>query len=821
MNSENTSERIPLEMGWTLWPDFLFRGTGITFRFLQELQSPQLVEGYLNALKKEEDFSEEKDLLFSKSKLLGEKSSDREELKALSSMRKKLVKNKFSHSEDPRLPEEVIDDLKTLKEKRELIDQIYADLDQSFEENLLAKGFTLREIFKREELQKALIWQNPDLYEQISDGFLSSKPKGRSKDRKRERVLTNYLQRYCTKNESIGFFGPMLWGKIGTGNEAVHYEPEKKLVSENNVEFEYWALNAIASSLFFKRGELNYLFIDFSPEVSYRSPELFHLLKKVALSPLEKVICDHLNQSKRVMDIVSECHSSVSTHSLQDYGQTLGKMIQRGLLEPHIPLGHPRNAERTLTSHCKPFKGKEDTWSLLLDAKNAFLDHHQKPKDLKKNLDSLHELYRKNVSEQTRRFNGQIYSGRSLIYEDCVRSGEVCTGTPFLESISEPLTLVLYSARWLTQEVTRIFLSEVRTWIHASSKSRIPVEELVAYIRGRALFFSVANTVKNHYSKRWLSVLNASREGAGNDFRSSALKAHVEREFFASQPGFPSGRYCCPDILLAREGHRWNYILGEIHAGGNMVAVPCCQFAHPEPLNLARYMADDIPHPQYYWGPSSSLQGMRMTRDPGLRKDFRIRRKGSPSAPTDSKTIPVGDLYIERVDPAMTVRSVSQKHTIPIIGLLEDFLKIASINAYQFLPNSEHLPRIKFDQLTIQRETWTFSLNSLSFIDLEGSQQFKACLYWAKENDLPEQGFFKVGSELKPFFVDFRSPKLVDLMISTLKKEHQKGRKKLSFRFSEMLPNENQTWLKTPEGEPLYSELRFVGVDPVPFSSSH
>lgn len=42
-----------------------------------------------------------------------------------------------------------------------------------------------------------------------------------SRVRRRQDVVARYWQRYCSKNDTIGFFGPLAWGRFSGTGEAV------------------------------------------------------------------------------------------------------------------------------------------------------------------------------------------------------------------------------------------------------------------------------------------------------------------------------------------------------------------------------------------------------------------------------------------------------------------------------------------------------------------------------------------------------------------------------------------------------------------------
>ncbi|MGD0067774.1 MAG: lantibiotic dehydratase, partial [Streptosporangiaceae bacterium] len=63
--------------------------------------------------------------------------------------------------------------------------------------------------------REAVTWQNPGLAQRLRDAGVGTSR--RSQDRKRELLIANYLQRYCLKNDTIGFFGPVGWASAGSG----------------------------------------------------------------------------------------------------------------------------------------------------------------------------------------------------------------------------------------------------------------------------------------------------------------------------------------------------------------------------------------------------------------------------------------------------------------------------------------------------------------------------------------------------------------------------------------------------------------------------
>ena len=88
-------------------------------------------------------------------------------------------------------------------------------------------------------------WQNPGLAQRLAySGVGTSR---RSKDRGRGLVIASYLQRYCLKNDTIGFFGPVGWATAESGTAGLVVVPSERLIARRTTYFEVWAIDKIAA----------------------------------------------------------------------------------------------------------------------------------------------------------------------------------------------------------------------------------------------------------------------------------------------------------------------------------------------------------------------------------------------------------------------------------------------------------------------------------------------------------------------------------------------------------------------------------------------
>jgi hypothetical protein len=96
--------------------------------------------------------------------------------------------------------------------------------------------------------QEAVTWQNRAAMRNAVRKVAGRTPAAGADQRRREEVVASYWQRYCAKNDTIGFFGPLAWGRLADDGPAIEVRCGQ-LVSERQVHFEAWAMQALAESL--------------------------------------------------------------------------------------------------------------------------------------------------------------------------------------------------------------------------------------------------------------------------------------------------------------------------------------------------------------------------------------------------------------------------------------------------------------------------------------------------------------------------------------------------------------------------------------------
>jgi hypothetical protein len=107
------------------------------------------------------------------------------------------------------------------------------------------EGERLREVASDPLFREAVAWQNRQALVTQIEAIAHALPQSPSKRRRREAVVANYWQRYCAKNDMIGFFGPLAWGRIRDDGPAI-VTRSRGLIAQREVHFETWCMDALA-----------------------------------------------------------------------------------------------------------------------------------------------------------------------------------------------------------------------------------------------------------------------------------------------------------------------------------------------------------------------------------------------------------------------------------------------------------------------------------------------------------------------------------------------------------------------------------------------
>jgi hypothetical protein len=706
-------------------------------------------------------------------------------------------------------------------------DEVYAD----------AAGRLSRAVagtFADSVFREALTWQNPGLAQFLHDHDAGPGAARRSKQRQRELVIANYLQRYCLKNDTIGFFGPVGWASAAPGTAGLVVVPGEQLLARRTTYFEVWAIDKVAAAIAGQGRALGWLrprrtrsvFLD--GDVLHRPHR-----KPVTLTDTE-------------LQILQACDGR---RTLSDVLEAVGTPNARGLLTRLAELGAVR-LDLEGPADAWPERLLRDKLELIADpaaraaalepvdqmirARDAVAATDGDPEGLQRALASLAATFEQVTGAASTRKAGENYAGRTLVYQDAVRDVRVDLGDAVIQALAAPLGLVLDSVRWLVNEITdryRVFFAELVDRESArAGGAPVPLPRLLTmaapYLStqgGRAVGELATQTIAE-LQRRWQQVLGPQSSARMHQVSADVISVRAAECFPGRPVTWSAARQHSPDIMIAAaspaavERGDFLLVLGEIHLASNSLDGRLWVEQHPDP---ARVIAAD-------------------RADRGSQRIFPIEAKDHPNVNSrlspPSAALGPGQLYwssaiIDSLDPpesdtvmpgaAMTVarrgdelvvRLMPSGTELDFFEVIGDAMVLVVINAFQPIAPAAYRPRVTIDRFVLSREQWVFQVADSGWAFAKDEQErFYLARHWRQDHQLPERVFYRVPMELKPTAADFSSIVLVNLFAKHIRQTQAAGH--TQYTVTEMLPDLDQLWLTDRQGRRYSSELRIVAYD--------
>lgn len=712
-----------------------------------------------------------------------------------------------------------------------------ADLDRISEE--------VAEVFAWDRFREAVTWQNPQAVHNLSGTFRKrrGKKKRNAQRRRHEEVVATYLQRYCVKNDTIGFFGPVGWATVVDGGEPLRVRPGAELLEGRDVYFETWAIDTLAQKLARQPALRPWLAPRLRSNLHLAGETLYVPFKPaLELCPDEARLLAACNgrRSARVLatELVADPRLSLTTE--EEVFALLEDLVEKRIVvwDLEVPMGS--RPERSLAGHLERIEKKElgEACSSALRELDAARQRVARAAGdapaLRAAMSELERTFSRLTGEPASRRHGQTYAARGLIYEDCRRATEVDIGPEVIRRLGPPLTLVLQSARWMAGELTRRVEARMREHFVAL-RQRCGSDTVESY----ALLSQVLSSlflkrerdplfveVEEAFRHRWLQVLDLDPEDSSHrvDFTARDLAGRVEEVFAPTGRAWGLARYLSPDVMIAADGEdelqqgKFQIILGELHAG-NCMSWSCFISQHPDPEAICSFVEADMDHAFDLAGrpfvlpqlPSRS-QTQRMAISLLLPRFHRFKFGDEPPDDTACEVLPAGEVVIFESDEGLMARTRDGRLRFPAIDLLGAHLTPeCSTILGSLLEPAAHWPRITVDGVVIARERWRFDATDLDFAALsDPKERLLAVRRWAERYGLPRFCFYKFFHEVKPCYLDLDSPIYIDIFVKMLRAA---GEESIDFWVSEMLPRVAQTWLQDAEGQRYTCELRTVTFD--------
>lgn len=705
----------------------------------------------------------------------------------------------------------------------------------------------LRELAQDERFHEAMVWQNRQAAETGLRSFLrrpAGSGRGSARDRGHVQMLASYFQRYCTKNDSIGFFGPVGWGRLSESDEVVAVEPGEDLLASRHVFFEGWAIDAIADRLAEDEAMRPWLAPRRTPFLrregnAFVAPDG----RRIELPPPAAELLAACDGTRSARELIRRSGPLPAEQEAMLLG-LLADFHAKGIVRWGFQIPLSGTPERTLRESLQSI-GEEPlreralaTLDEIERGRDAVIAAAGKADELDRALSELEATFTRVTGRPASRASGGVYSGRTLVYEDCRRDLELDLGASFLAELAAPLSLVLASGRWYCHHVgTGMRELFAQVWAELRPQGGAEPMDLLAFAQAalpRLLSAETGAARTAELNARWSRVLAIPDGQRRVHYRSEDLRPRVLREFAAPGAGWQHGRCHSPDLLIAassldaiRQGD-YQIVLGEVHVALNTLDRHLFFSVHPEPEQLKAAIEADLPKPLVrfsvpkIWNQetASSRLGLptpatagRMSFASQSAKDFYLDFSLDPPAVPPSQVLAISELSMEPADGGFVVKPRDGRASFDAVDFFQYLLMLQVLNTFQVMPEGTYTPRITIDRMVLIRESWTFRAGELGFAQEETPEaRFAGARHWAERLGLPRFVFAKTTGERKPTYLDFASPVLVELFAKGVRKAAGIS-PEATVRLSEMIPEHDRLWLPDAQGNLYTCELRLVALD--------
>ena len=156
---------------------------------------------------------------------------------------------------------------------------------------------------------------------------------------------------------------------------------------------------------------------------------------------------------------------------------------------------------------------------------------------------------------------GELYAGRTLAFELCLRADTVRLGSDALDGLRAPLALVLDGARWFTAACAALYAR------HFDQAYRQRADALGTDVVPFADFWLLVNDVlfdpqrligpvTDELRQRWSAILHLPAGARRIQLRAADLVKRVRSELPAQPLPWPTAVYHSPDLMIAGSGGR-------------------------------------------------------------------------------------------------------------------------------------------------------------------------------------------------------------------------------------------------------------------------
>lgn len=748
-------------------------------------------------------------------------------------MHKKRTKNdwqigKFFIFRCAGFPFELIEELKFPKTIKVINDLSKSDLgvklekgQKVFEEEFYEKRLGIQRIASLPKFQEAVFLQDIGAHKSIRNFSKKNiyKHQIRSKSKSIENLVYRYLQRFCTKNETVSFFGPFYIGDFSSSNKNIGLAKSGGDNIRKRVIFiNYWFLFSIIDSIESNDKILIYLKPSIPPNVHFNKNSAIILKTNNSLN-LDKLS----NEIYRLAD--RKTSVSIISSKLIEQGfdrdeifKRIRWMFQHSFLLSGLEVASSiESPEDYLLETLRDIPSAKKSYCYCKLKKLSRLKRLFQRGNFLERLaisDEVNRLFLRQIKDT---YSKSRFYGRSFLSEYCCLNLDYLKiGKGIKAEVLDLLNFILNLASYNYDKFEKVRNRFIIDWLRDEFKTD-PVSLREALLKAAqrkdkdsALFFSgdlSPGSFGNLDSLPPGVLASLDKRQKQNSGRLTIKDLGRRFSKYLNYPGKEAATCCdilisAPDIGAINKG-RFDLIFSEAHpmrypaSCYNVLVEPSGKknVLREELAGIQKYIAGDKTIAQLLINPKDILDGSFDSRFPAeIEYDLYSKSR--------KRRISLSDLKIRYTDKSLKLLD-SKNREILFLGSLPFFGSSFSVlsptfNCLRQAQATSRFQRARLGDFVFQREQWFFLKKDLFFAQdeykKEGLELWLELEKWRRNQNIPKHIFLRADNRIKPIFVDFENYFAIEAFINFVKRARQ------SISIEEMLPGPEDLWFKDKNG---------------------
>ncbi|CAI1914261.1 Lantibiotic dehydratase, C terminus [Serratia ficaria] len=667
----------------------------------------------------------------------------------------------------------------------------------------------LIDFLSRADVSEAIFISNPDAAQRINALITERHAPHDSRKKQKIRLGWSYAQRFCTKNDTCSFFGPIAWGRFDD-RQTVLANVKWSMgswLSQRKTFFESWVIQRLVAQINAQCPEPMCLPLSVNPGCYLQGDVLHYPLGKSRrlTGPTFDVL------KALTMAVVSE--KQLRDRLDNNPGQVVKHLISAGIVQRGFQLS-PRDPA-ALTTILEAMRTAALPERFVAHWSECFqrLERQRETYaggDLQQRQQALAAMNQtlSDAGVSLARDSGKMYVGRYPVYEDCARASTLTFNRKLQQALDVDFAPLMSLYQWLTR-ATGVLLHQA--WLDVYQL--IPPcpdgqdVSLLAFLhllhpQQAAIQQQVCDRVRTMLNEAWQPLLSVVHT---EELQLSA--AQLEQVLAALNQQCPAAAdfpvfgddFHSPDFMLAADNlealNRGEYqvVLGETHPGVHTLSQPVAAPFCPVTAEIDQGVNALLGRERLILADSPESYQRSHIDWPLVSHYVQLILPGGGGSVAAEKRYPAGRARLHCKTGRLTVEDMDG-------AFHEDLLCVSGTSLHQLLFRlagdvlPRHEPRrIRVNRTLYKRRTWAFNAGGWPEAVSDEFMAFIQWRDWQQRQALPRWVFIKCDSEPKPLFIDFDNPLSLDALATALKKARV-------IQVSEMLPTPDEPWFNDARG---------------------